>query len=355
MKGRTTQLEAQLTDMPPSPKDSGFQIPREVPVVNNFIDLDTPPRSRVSKEKTEANDLRSHMMMPPVLPGPFEHHHEEPEDVPRTPGEWLPQILKVESPPGLTTFVLPTHGKTQKTKNDGPDPGPTPPSSSDSSSSASSHKPDSDNDKWLATLKVSAKRKKRRQKEEEEESESDPGLPALPARTPAIKVRETVSIKLLPLPMTPQFDAWKIALRFEVVAASGCSKSALNWVIETEKPKTTFEEMAGCSEFESLDCKLAAALGKTAKGSIGRVLTNATKSMAKRSLMISGRQLLHLTYEQYALDPTRGSFYDFNHLMDIRYHGDANRAVPPHMERDGGGLEQATAARRAGGHPLEAD
>ena len=151
-----------------------------------------------------------------------------------------------------------------------------------------------------------AKRKKRRQKKEEE-SESDPGLPALPARTPAVKVRETDSIKLLPLPMTPQFDAWKIALRFEVVAASGRPKSAFNWIIETENPKTTFEEMADCGEFESLDCKLAAALGKIAKGSIGRVLTNAAKSMAKRSLMNSGCQLLHLTYEQYALDPTHGS------------------------------------------------
>ena len=115
MRGRITQLEAQLTDTPPSPKDSGFQTPREVPVVNNFIDLDTPPRSRVSKKKTEANDFRSRMMMPPVFPGPFEHHHEEPDDVPRTPGEWLPQILKVESPPGLTNFVLLNHGKFQKT------------------------------------------------------------------------------------------------------------------------------------------------------------------------------------------------------------------------------------------------
>ena len=78
--------------------------------------------------------------------------------------------------------------------------------------------------------------------------------------------------------------------------------------------------MADCGEFESLDCKLAAALGKIAKGSIGRALSNATKSMAKRLLMISGRQLLHLTYEQYALDPIRGSFYDLNHPMDIKYH-----------------------------------
>ena len=54
MRDRITQLEAQLTDTPPSPKDSGLQTPRKVPVVNNLIDLDTPPRSRVSKEKTEA-------------------------------------------------------------------------------------------------------------------------------------------------------------------------------------------------------------------------------------------------------------------------------------------------------------
>ena len=314
---------AQLTDTPPSPKDSGFQAPKEVPVVNNLIDLDTPPRSRVPKEKIEANDLRSHMMMPPILPGPFGQHHEESDDVPRTPGGWPRQILKVESPPSLNNFVLLNHGKAQKTKNHGADPGSPPSYSSDSSSSTSSCNSDSDNDKWLASLKVSAKKKKRRHRKEEE-SESDPGLPALPARVPAVKIREADSIKLSPLPATPRFDARKIALRSEVVAASGRPQSAFNWIIQTENPKTTFEEMADCGEFESLGCTLASALGKIAKGSIGRVLTNATKSMAKRSLMTSGRQLLHLTYEQYALEPTCGSLYDLNHLMDIRYHGDTN-------------------------------
>ena len=77
------------------------------------------------------------MMMLPVLPGLFEHHHEESDDVPRTPGEWFPQILKVEPPPSLTNFVLPNHGKSKKTKNDGPDLGPSLLSSSDPSSSVS--------------------------------------------------------------------------------------------------------------------------------------------------------------------------------------------------------------------------
>ena len=62
MRDRITQLEAQLTVTPPSPKDSGFQTPREVPVVNNLIDLDTPPRPRIPKEKIDANDLRSRMV-----------------------------------------------------------------------------------------------------------------------------------------------------------------------------------------------------------------------------------------------------------------------------------------------------
>ena len=46
--------------------------------------------------------------------------------------------------------------------------------------------------------------------------------------------------------------------------------------------------------------------------------------MAKKSMVISGRQLLLLTYEQYALDPSRGSYYGLNHLMNLKYPGDAN-------------------------------
>jgi len=49
MRNRIAQLEAQLTVTLSSPKDSGFQTPREVSVVNNLIDLNTSPRPRVSK------------------------------------------------------------------------------------------------------------------------------------------------------------------------------------------------------------------------------------------------------------------------------------------------------------------
>ena len=68
--------------------------------------------------------------------------------------------------------------------------------------------------------------------------------------------------------------------------------------------------------------------------------------------MIKGRQFLRLTYEQYALASTRGSFYDNNVLMDTKYHRDTNiKQLPPQWKETVEGLK-AAAARRAGGHPF---
>ena len=48
---------------------------------NNFIDLNIPPRSRVSKKKIEASDPRSHMMTPLILSAAFEQYSEKSNDV----------------------------------------------------------------------------------------------------------------------------------------------------------------------------------------------------------------------------------------------------------------------------------
>eukprot|EP00972_Heterocapsa_arctica_P036432 5363000-Heterocapsa_arctica.AAC.1 len=40
--------------------------------------------------------------------------------------------------------------------------------------------------------------------------------------------------------------------------------------------------------------------------------------------MITGRQLLHLTYEQFALDLEKGSLYDIKDLMKLKNPGDAH-------------------------------
>ena len=98
----------------------------------------------------------------------------------------------------------------------------------------------------------------------------------------------------------------------------------------------------------------AGALGKIAEGSIGRVLTYATKSMAKRTPMRSSAAPSQLR-------AIRARFGSWVVLRLQRFHAHQiprrreHRAVPFHMGRDGGGLQQATAARRSRGRPLQSD
>ena len=183
MKDQTIQLESQFPAATRSSKVWGLQTPTEALAATSFIDLDLFPRGRGPQEKLEASDLRRHMMMPPRLPWPFEQHHEDSDDVPRTLEGWHRQMPKVESLPGLTNFVTPNHSKYQKTKNHSADPAWLSPFSSDSFCPASSCNSDTDNDRWLASLQVSAKRKKM-QHEDEEEIESDPGhwFPCYPCK-----------------------------------------------------------------------------------------------------------------------------------------------------------------------------
>ena len=41
-----------------------------------------------------------------------------------------------------------------------------------------------------------------------------------------------------------RFKAWRMSSRAEVVAASGLMEKALAWMMEIEKPTTTFESLA---------------------------------------------------------------------------------------------------------------
>eukprot|EP00972_Heterocapsa_arctica_P000644 93464-Heterocapsa_arctica.AAC.1 len=55
---------------------------------------------------------------------------------------------------------------------------------------------------------------------------------AIESRGSSAKIRETDKISLLLLSAPPQFDAWKIALRSELVATSGRHNSAFRWIIK---------------------------------------------------------------------------------------------------------------------------
>ena len=79
------------------------------------------------------------------------------------------------------------------------------------------------------------------------------------------------------------FRAWRVALRDEVVAASGRGDAAFAWIQLVEHPNATSVALAvSGSKFQSIDLKLKAALAKIAHGDLGRQLTQATEDEAKR-------------------------------------------------------------------------
>lgn len=139
---------------------------------------------------------------------------------------------------------------------------------------------------------------------------------------PKTKIKEADTIKLLPLPDVPQFEAWKNNLRSQVMAASGRRDEAFHWILEVEDEQFTYDDLADCTDFETLDSKLSAAIGIVAKGSIGRLLTRKMKTAAKNKTILSSRQLLKLIYKQYDLDAEKGQVHDMEDLIKMTYPGD---------------------------------
>ena len=84
---------------------------------------------------------------------------------------------------------------------------------------------------------------------------SEPNM-VIPKIAHKTKIKEADTIKLLPLPDVPQFEAWKNSLRSQVMAASGRRDEAFHWILEVEDEQFTYDDLADCTDFESLDSKL---------------------------------------------------------------------------------------------------
>ena len=98
-------------------------------------------------------------------------------------------------------------------------------------------------------------------------SSSPPPLPEAPkadaapsAKPTKAKVKEADHVKLSPLPTATEFPAWRSSVRKEVAAASGTGEEAFRWIMEVESPDATFELLADCGSFPSLDTKLGSAI-----------------------------------------------------------------------------------------------
>jgi len=137
------------------------------------------------------------------------------------------------------------------------------------------------------------------------------------------RAKEAEHIKLHPLPSPQQYRSWRNNTRGEIAAASHKPEACFRWVLEAEAPTATYDLLADSGEFGTLDIKLAAALTKVATGELGRKITLAVETEAKRGRMVKGRQILWMVRDYHKYDEEIGALYDYQDLLSVRLKNDS--------------------------------
>ena len=110
-------------------------------------------------------------------------------------------------------------------------------------------------------------------------------------------------------------------MRAVVRSASGRQDdSVLLWLLKVESKLTTFDELYDTEGLGSLDTKLCAALLKIFEGhgDLLLVLGNMDESMLRQGKTLTGRQVLHLLYQQFVPCEEKHAEFILNSLLKIR-------------------------------------
>jgi hypothetical protein len=120
------------------------------------------------------------------------------------------------------------------------------------------------------------------------------------------------------LPTAASFRNWRLALKAEVVSASGRGDEAFTWISVVDRREVTLDDLGSSGTgFDSIDAKLNAAVSKIAKGELGRKLTHETEKLGKAGKMMKGRQALCIIYEHFRTSEEAGALHDLDDLMNV--------------------------------------
>ena len=105
------------------------------------------------------------------------------------------------------------------------------------------------------------------------------------------------------------FRSWKLAFKKAVAAASVRPDVAFIWISQVEKVESV-DELSDSGEFPELDALLSTEWDRVTPGEFKKSLMVREFNLAKRDVMIKGRQITWLVYDHFRLsdlDGYRGS------------------------------------------------
>ena len=259
--------------------------------VRELEDMIQMRESRASFESAASRELQEER--PPGLPTVLPHvkHPSDPIGTPDPWQAWHDEEVHERVRTRLFTTPEPMHVHVmpdQAPANTAP---PSPP-------------PGDDDDGTTSSSSSSDERKKRKKKKKKKEP---------------YKVKNA-EMRLPPYPNTLTFQSWRRSVRTATISACEKPERARAFVFSVEAEGASFESLAtsDTDRHRALDAKLADGLLKVVKGDLSRRLAVMSESLAKRGLVLSGRQILLLIYKEFSKDAHQTDCTSYTHLEKIQ-------------------------------------
>ena len=136
------------------------------------------------------------------------------------------------------------------------------------------------------------------------------------------RYKEADKIAIPALPDAVRYRSSRVAVREELMGASGRPELAFEWIRQLDNPQTSYDALGDSGLFMALDMKLAAALSAKASGEIGRKLLLRKEAEYKEGRLVKGRQMLYLIHDYYKVNEEAGSMYELQDLMHVQIKGE---------------------------------
>ena len=124
------------------------------------------------------------------------------------------------------------------------------------------------------------------------------------------------------LPRINQVLEWQQHVRKAFGSASGRPSQAYKFICVAEKPGITMEDLQDSGDFESIDCKLAAALTEILNSELRQDIKLLENQEHKHGRMLKGRQIYWVILQSYKVTEAEDSIHDFERINALRMRDD---------------------------------
>ena len=145
-----------------------------------------------------------------------------------------------------------------------------------------------------------------------------------------VKKKEAEKLEFEPWPSVIKFRAWKMSFRREVASKSAKPTEALKWISEVDQASDISDLSSSGSifgltfwDFETLDFKIATALGKIIHGDIERRINiEDERQQIATGKMLTGRQIAFQIFSHFKVTEVEGALQDVTDLISLELNGD---------------------------------